>query len=162
MATLVCPGASTARLIDLGLTVFDTQTGLQWEKKVEGSGCLHCVNDTYNWCQATGIDAPNCDVAPPSWIAQVNQEGFAGYTDWRAPTLDELLTIVDCSSGAPCIDPIFGPTASRFYWSATEIDPPQRLRREFRRWRRDHLRPQGPHLPRAGGAGRPLIGHLIL
>jgi hypothetical protein len=41
------------------------------------------------------------------------------------PEIDELATIFDlsapgCLGGAPCIDPIFGPTATfPFYWSAT-------------------------------------------
>lgn len=118
-ATVAC---ATGRFIDLGATVYDTQTGLQWEKKVAGSGCVHCVDDTYNWCQATGI-ASGCAVVPPSWIARVNDQVFAGHTDWRVPTSAELLTIVDCGAGAPCIDPVFGPTASAFYWSATESDP---------------------------------------
>ncbi len=30
----------------------------------------------------------------------------------------ELETIVDCFFGPPCIDPIFGPTSTNFYWSA--------------------------------------------
>jgi hypothetical protein len=38
----------------------------------------------------------------------------------------ELETIVDliaedCGNGSPCIDPIFGPTITSFYWSATTI-----------------------------------------
>jgi hypothetical protein len=60
-----------------------------------------------------------------AWIAAVNAEGFAGFSDWRVPTPDELLAVVDtsvatCGSGGPCIDPIFGPTRPFFYWSATE------------------------------------------
>jgi len=122
----------SGRFIDLGLTVFDTQTNLQWEKKVAGSGCLHCVGDTFTWCQATGNDAPLiCSVIPPSWIAQVNAEAFAGFTDWRLPTGGPfggelgtiLLKLFPCGT-SPCIDPIFGPTTSDFYWSATETVPP--------------------------------------
>jgi hypothetical protein len=46
--------------------------------------------------------------------------GFAGHSDWRLPTLQELGTIVDsdaCKSGA-CIDPVFGPTVADEYWSS--------------------------------------------
>ena len=30
-----------------------------------------------------------------------------------------MQTIVDCGSGIPCIDTIFGPTQSNAYWSST-------------------------------------------
>ena len=46
-------------------------------------------------------------------------EGFAGHCDWRLPMMSELASIVDttvlgCAVDAPCIDPIFGPTAIDF------------------------------------------------
>jgi hypothetical protein len=45
-------------------------------------------------------------------------------SDWRIPNIVELQTIVDlgapgCGTGTPCIDPIFGPTASDGYWSSS-------------------------------------------
>ena len=113
------------RFADLGPVVFDTQTNLMWEKKVAGSGCLHCVGDTYTWCNATGI-ASVCAVTN-NWIAAVNAEVFAGFTDWRVPTRDELAGLLlgpfPCDDRNPCIDPIFDPTASSVYWSATEVVP---------------------------------------
>lgn len=40
-------------------------------------------------------------------------EGFAGYCDWRLPSIEGLQTILlapfPCGT-SPCIDPIFGPT----------------------------------------------------
>jgi hypothetical protein len=54
--------------------------------------------------------------------------GFAGYSDWRVPEVDEeggadeletlLLEPHPCGS-TPCIDPIFGPTVSYDYWSSS-------------------------------------------
>ena len=130
---------TTLRFVDNGDgTVTDHQTGLIWEKKVAGSGCLHCVNDQYTWSVsgsapdgtaftsflntlnggATGVG--NCTSA--DGIAQAG--GFNNHCDWRLPTISELRTIVDlsaagCGSGSPCIDPIFGPTAASPYWSST-------------------------------------------
>jgi hypothetical protein len=127
--TLWCrvPGG---RFIDHGdLTVTDIQTGLTWEKKVQGgdfgSTCLsepHGVGSACTWDQAMEdwLDVlnggcPSCGTAG----------GFAGYVDWRLPTLAELLTIVD-PSGFPAIDPVFGPTEALHYWSesADDAGPP--------------------------------------
>lgn len=54
---------------------------------------------------------------------------FANHCDWRLPSIVELQEIVDtsapgCGSGSACIDPIFGPTQSNFYWSATNQNLP--------------------------------------
>ena len=53
--------------------------------------------------------------------------GGGSHTDWRSPTIIELLTIVDtttvaCQVGGPCIDPIFGLTVPAFYWASTTDD----------------------------------------
>jgi hypothetical protein len=126
------PAGLSGRFVDLGHTIFDTQTRLLWEKKAAGSGCLHCVSDMYSWCQATGNSAvgTDCEANTYSWIAQVSGEVFAGFSDWRVPTTDELMSIVDtgrpsCGSGTPCIDSIFGPTASCKYWSTSEMGDPR-------------------------------------
>lgn len=132
---------AACRFIDNGDgTVTDLDTELQWEQKVAGSACLHCVDDTYSW-SAGGVTADG--TAFTSFLARLTaacgaedgvdgiRGGFAGHCDWRLPTLDELLTIRDftqgnCGGGSgACIDPSFGPTAPSFYWSSTghENDP---------------------------------------
>jgi hypothetical protein len=105
----------TGRFIDNGDgTITDTQTGLMWETK---SGCpnVRCVDDRYTWDDAMGnwLDWLNGRL-----ISSASDGGFAGYSDWRLPTLAELRT-VDTRSGSPTIDPIFGSTAAAFYWSAS-------------------------------------------
>jgi hypothetical protein len=131
-------------------TVTDFRTGLQWEKKVAGSGCLHCSNDLYYWSGASAVD-PDGNVFT-SFLAGLNQHlvleaspvapagfiipdivlfgCFANHCDWRLPTLAELHTIVD--PGAPggcnpcsqtCVDPIFGArdiNGIGLYWTSTE------------------------------------------
>jgi hypothetical protein len=130
-------GCTDARFVDNGDgTVTDNQSKLQWEKKVDGQSfsftggvgdCLHCVGDIYTWRWAMG-----------DWLSMVNgltddsswQVGFAGFTDWRIPTIEELQTILDTSAvgcgvdiNDPCINPIFGPTVlwnyPVGYWSSS-------------------------------------------
>ena len=94
-------------------TVTDNQTGLQWEKKVDGSGCpgLHCVAALFTCTNgpspgtladgdafltflaglnggATGVG--NCT----SEVGSTQSGGFAGHCDWRLPTIVELQTIL--------------------------------------------------------------------
>lgn len=125
---------SGVRYVDNGDgTVTDLQAGLMWEKK-DDLGGIHDVDDVYLW-SATG-SAPD-GTAFTVFLATLNhstsEDGsgasgcFAGHCDWRLPTVDELKTIllepvVPCGTH-PCIDPIFGPTANAYYWSATEAAP---------------------------------------
>ena len=117
------------RFVDGGRFVRDTQSNLMWEKK-DMSGGLHDVNKTVTWCEATGNTEGLC-VGAMSWIGQVNAEKFAGFRDWRVPTVKELLTLADkmakgCGSGQPCISPMLGPTKAFRYWAS---DDPRRTSR---------------------------------
>jgi len=97
-------------------TVTDLNTGLMWEVKEAGGapgnclGALHGVSATCTWVEATGV-----------WIAAVNAEAFAGYTDWRIPNVRELHSLVHYGMSAPAIDPSFPGLTAFFpgYWSLT-------------------------------------------
>jgi len=132
-----CP--TPPRFEDRGLTVFDHQTGLEWEKKtaedtVPDPSDPHDVDNPYAWSNAGS--APN-GPAFTEFLAALNNciddgtnpptavtGGFAGRCDWRMPTIVELQTILDqtlgsCGGGSGyCMDPVFGPATSG-YWSAT-------------------------------------------
>ena len=117
-------------------TVIDYDTGLQWEQKngangVENAGNPHDVDNDYSWNTTAGGTAPNGTVFT-DFLAKLNtctagtgfiqQSGFAFHCDWRLPSLAELQSILvapaPCGTN-PCIDPIFGPTKSGPYWTAT-------------------------------------------
>jgi hypothetical protein len=75
-------------------TLTDVRTGLQWMRFSLGqkwkSGVCTGKAKAYKWQQALeAVEALN------------DQGGHAGYWDWRAPTKEELLTLVYCSSGQP-------------------------------------------------------------
>jgi Protein of unknown function (DUF1566) len=52
------------------------------------------------------------------FLKTLNDQRFANHSDWRLPTNQQLLDIVDHSQTNPRIDPIFGPTQGNFYWLA--------------------------------------------
>jgi len=98
-----------------GLTITDNNTGLMWEIKLAGGGCLHCVNDRYKW-SGDGNEETIWD-----WLDDVNTGNYAGHSDWRIPNLRELLSIVDYGENNPAIDPDFGPTADQYWTSTTPV-----------------------------------------
>lgn len=74
------------------------------------------------------------------WVAQLNAAAFAGYSDWRIPTLTELATLADRRTALPAVDGAFQAagcatacadivaadcscTASSSYWTATPTAP---------------------------------------
>ena len=122
----------TCRYLDNGDgTVTDYDTGLQWEKKVSpgfGATDPHDVDNTYDWSTSgTAADGPAFGdflsrLNTCSFGGLLNFTGFAFHCDWRLPTIEELQTILlepfPCGTN-PCIDPIFGPTASTYLSSTT-------------------------------------------
>lgn len=91
-------------------TVTDLATGLMWEKKCDCDGGLHDFRASFAWAGDDGDE----DETIWSWLESINEEGgggFADHDDWRIPTVQELVTIVDYER--------FNPSA------ATEFDAAQ-------------------------------------
>ncbi len=120
--------------------VLDNVTGLLWEVKVNDTASIHNKNWTYSWynsdpttnggysgAQNAGscIDNANCDTE--KFVAAVNNRGLCGYSDWRLPSAEELMSLVDNSIAAPgpTIDTTFFPnTPNAWTWSSTlNVDP---------------------------------------
>ena len=56
-----------------------------------------------------------CDKA----VAAMNDARIGGFTDWRLPTIQELLTLVDYGRHHPAIDTNFFDYSSDWYWTST-------------------------------------------
>lgn len=88
----------------------DNVTGLIWEIKTN-DGSIHDRDNESIWYDAQSV-----------FIAQLNQQGFGGYSNWRMPTIKELSSLVNSSipSPGPTIDTSWFPNAmSSSYWSST-------------------------------------------
>lgn len=101
-------------------TITDNHTGLMWEK-LSSDGSIHDWAATYTWHNAgTKITALN------------GGGGFAGYTDWRLPNINELQSLANYGTSAPAVHAPFHTgcvaactvttcscTQSSNYWSST-------------------------------------------
>jgi hypothetical protein len=58
--------------------------------------------------------------AAPALVEDLNRKAFAGFTDWRLPTIEELLTLVDRTRHHPAINTDAFPSCKGgWYWSST-------------------------------------------
>lgn len=114
--------------------VRDNVTGLIWEvKQPNGSGGLRDANHTYSWynpdnstnggsagtqnggtCQGSACDTQ-------AFVNAVNSQGLCGVSDWRMPSVNELLSIVHNGRFQPAIDQAYFPHTPQYgaYWSSS-------------------------------------------
>jgi hypothetical protein len=80
------------------------------------------ANICHGWVNVYESEHCNTD----SFIKRVNQEGFCGASDWRLPTLDEALSIIDFSGTQKSLDSNYFPSSpisisTRAYWTSTTM-----------------------------------------
>ena len=93
-----------------GLTVYDNNTGLVWQRSpgTDGDGSL-TKSDKLTWTQAQ---------ARP---ATLNAAHYGGYSDWRLPSDRELESLIEYSGIVPMVpEGAFIMFDAEYFWSATE------------------------------------------
>jgi hypothetical protein len=154
---LAAPGGNMpeTRFVDNGDgTITDNQTGLMWHQKegsdgIQDHGNPHDADNRYTWTDTTDGDSTNPDgTAFTDYLARLNgviadlpvnyditvavSEQLGGYSDWRLPTLAELvnLRVQDCNSSEPpsCLAPLFtapawGLPATTWSSTSSNTDP---------------------------------------
>lgn len=89
-------------------TITDVRTGLMWRQCLEGriGGALCPVGSTltFTWTQA---------------LARARNSTYVGYTDWRLPSVRELLSLVEHCRASPALSPYFATSESNRVWTAS-------------------------------------------
>jgi hypothetical protein len=86
-------------------TVTDKVTGLVWQQAVPSG--------TYKWGSASTAGTAQ------NYCATLT---LAGDSDWRLPSIEELISIVDLGASGSKIDPTYFPgTPSGVFWSSTPL-----------------------------------------
>lgn len=73
------PNAFQTSSLDYDDVVVDWATGLMWQQA--GSA------QRLAWDEAQ------------AWISEINQDGYAGYTDWQLPTVEEMASLIEPEAG---------------------------------------------------------------
>jgi hypothetical protein len=96
-------------------TITDTKTGLQWLRFMLGQTWTGSApsgeGQRYKWQEIT------------SAAQSFNQAGgFANYTDWQVPSIDELKSIVEMGKKPSINHSAFPLTPASLFWTATSAD----------------------------------------
>ena len=98
-------------------TVTDRKTGLMWKQCPEGQDGVGCppsyLLSTMTWRGALQV------------AQYINSSGgFAGFTDWRVPTIKELNSLVELQCSYPAINLTRFPNApaNTFWSSSTDVE----------------------------------------
>jgi hypothetical protein len=87
-------------------TITDKRFGLMWQKcelGLSGDNCEIGVPQLYTWGEA---------------LVQASSNNLSGYSDWRLPNKNELLSIVEYACYEPSINTTYFPnTSPSFFWT---------------------------------------------
>ena len=98
-------------------TVVDNKTGLMWKKCSEGQAW----DSNTNGCNSNEV-AYTWQNAMKQAQTINSSGGFASYTDWRLPNINELKSLVEEQCYDPAINlAVFPNASSNWFWSSSPV-----------------------------------------
>ncbi|MCI4627077.1 MAG: DUF1566 domain-containing protein [Candidatus Magnetoovum sp. WYHC-5] len=90
-------------------TITDNLSGLMWMQDASTPTVDGCTGGEMTWVGAF------------NYVSCLNTANFAGYSDWRIPNREELISITDKSNYNPAlpVDHLFNSVKTSQYWSST-------------------------------------------
>ena len=102
--------------------VTDNITGLQWQDNNDTKSIMKpwLTRENFDSCR-DGNKTACTDDSGDTAATYCKNLSLGGHKDWRLPTIDELMYIVDRSKAIPAIDRTYfhNLVVSNFYWSST-------------------------------------------
>lgn len=120
--------------------VQDNVTGLMWEVKESDADHPRFGGHSYTWYSmdhtdnggnpgVERLDNEQCPTSPcntENYVRWANQQGLCGKSDWRMPSVSELMSIAVYSNVMPALDEHYFPNAPqpRFFTNQTSASDP--------------------------------------
>jgi len=110
----------TATLEDGWVAVRDEVTGLVWQLRTDDTTDYRVW--PYVWCDpdpATNDGSEEgCVGGTAQFLDDLNTEAYGGHTDWRLPSTEELVSLLDYSRTGPALNRDFFPyTLGYYFWT---------------------------------------------